>query len=428
LNQDVQRPLGLADLVLFNVAATLGVQWIAASAHIGPFAVPLHCAAALGFFVPCATVVASLSRRFAGESGFPEWTARAFGEWHGFICGWSYWISVLLYLPSLLMAGAGVAAYAVRPEFADDARFVVPLTLTVLWSVIGANLAGLRVGKWLNDAGGSLICIAGLLVLAASIYVWWLHGSATPVRLTFARGWESVSLWAQIAFAYTGLELGSVVGREVRNAEWTIPRAVWISAVAVFAAYVLGTVSLMIVLPPEQIHPMTGIVGAATYAGERAGIGWLGKIVAGLLFAGIAGRFSTWAGGGARVPIGLGTPNKTLLVQGLACTVFVFLTQAGETLRAGWQMLTDMAILAAFLPFVYIFLCGWKYGQRASASSGLFVTLAAIVLSMVPPADVASAWLFELKVIGGCALLIAAGRLAFMSTSLLSRAGRADAA
>jgi amino acid transporter len=274
-------------------------------------------------------------------------------------------------------------------------------------------MLGLRVGKWLNNAGGSLIYSSGLIVLVASLYLAARHGSATQLTLHAGLGWDRVSFWAQIAFAYTGLELGSLMSGAVRNPERTIPRAVWISAAAVSGAYVLGTVSLMLVERPENIHPMTGIVGVATTAGQRLGASWLGALIAALLFAGIVGRFSTWAGGVARVPIGLGSTRTTLLVEGTACTLFVLVTQAGETLRAGWQVLTDIAILSTFLPFVYIFLCAWRFGLRASAISGLSVTLAAIALSMVPPADVSSVWLFELKVVGGCAVLIAAGWLAF---------------
>ena len=428
MNNDARRPLGLSDLVLFNVAATLGVQWIAASAHVGPVAIPLHVSAALLFFVPCARVVTELSRRFPDEAGFPAWARHAFGEWHGFLCAWSYWVSVLLYLPGLLMAGAGMAAYAAGPQLADDRTFVIVVTLALLWGVVAANLVGLHVGKWLNDAGAALICAAGLLVFAASLLLWTRQGSATALELDARWGWDRISFWAQIAFAYTGLELGSVLGREVRRPQRTIPRAVWISAAAVSGAYVAGTVSLMLVAPPGEIHPMTGIVGVAATAGARLGVPWLGTAITVLLVAGIVGRFSTWSGGAARVPAGIGTPRQTLFVEGIACSIFVLFTQAGETLRAGWQVLTDLAILSTFLPFVYIFLCAWTYGQRVSAASGLFVTLVAIGLSLVPPPDVASVWLFELKVVGGCALLIALGWLVFRRTSLRSRAGRAGAA
>jgi len=40
-----------------------------------------------------------------------------------------------------------------------------------------------------------------------------------------------------------------------------------------------------------------------------------------------------------------------------------------------------------------------------SGASGLLVTVLALALSFVPPADVASVWLFELKLVAGFLLL-----------------------
>ena len=40
------------------------------------------------------------------------WTKRAFGDRHAFLCGWFYFISTVLYFPSLLLAGIGMSAYA----------------------------------------------------------------------------------------------------------------------------------------------------------------------------------------------------------------------------------------------------------------------------------------------------------------------------
>jgi APA family basic amino acid/polyamine antiporter len=159
----------------------------------------------------------------------------------------------------------------------------------------------------------------------------------------------------------------------------------------------------------------------------------LGAFAAALLFAGIIGKLSTWAGGSARLPfvIGIdgafppmfgrlhprwGTPYVSLIVQGAICSAFLILTQAGETLRAGWQVLVDMSVLCGFLPFIYIFLSAWKFGHRWSAGCGLLVTATSILLSIVPPHGVSSIWWFEAKVLGGCELLAGLGRVAFKTS------------
>jgi amino acid transporter len=420
----LRRELRLVDLVLFNVVAVLGVPWISSSAHVGPLAIPLHIAAAALFFVPCVFVVAALSRRFPEEGGFYVWTKHAFGERHAFLCGWCWWISVLLYLPGVVLTAAGLAAGDA------NAVLVLALALAILWAVVAVNIVGLRVAKWLSNAAGTLIYLGGGLVVLAALLIFLQQGPATSLEVRADFNWDRVSFWAQIAFAYTGLELGTLLGGEVRDPERTIPRAAWISAIAVTGAYVFGAVALMLVLRPDDISPITGLVDVATSAGVRLGTPWVGPLAAALLLTGIVGKLSTWASGAARLPfvIGLdgalpdafarlhprwGTPHVALIAQAVACSLFLVLAQAGETLRAGWQTLLDLAIIASFLPFVYIFLTGWKFGGRWSGASGLFVTLAAIALALVPPGEISSVWLFELKLIGGCALLVAIGWFAF---------------
>jgi hypothetical protein len=93
--------------------------------------------------------------------------------------------------------------------------------------------------------------------------------------------------------------------------------------------------------------------------------------------------------------------------------------QLGETLRAAYQILVDLTVIATFLPFVYIFASGFKFGQRWAGALGGLVTILAIILSAVPPPGVASVWVFELKVVGGTALLALAARPIFMRSGAL---------
>jgi hypothetical protein len=55
----------------------------------------------------------------------------------------------------------------------------------------------------------------------------------------------------------------------------------------------------------------------------------------------------------------------------------------------------------------------WKYGHRLSGAAGLLVTVLALALSFVPPSDVSSVWLFELKLAGGFLLLAGGARACF---------------
>ena len=210
-----------------------------------------------------------------------------------------------------------------------------------------------------------------------------------------------------------------------------MPRAAWLSAACVTLFYILGTLAILVMIQPERVSILTGLAQTGAAAGEQFALPWLSPVLALLAAAGVTGQVGTWMGGNARLPMLFGihaylppafarihprwhSPYVSLVIQGALCTLFLALMQMGETLRAGYQLLVDMAVLTAFLPFLYIFLAGWKNGCRLSGAIGFFISAAAAAFSLVPTADTSSWLLFELKIAGGCALIIGIARLVYL--------------
>lgn len=430
----LRRELGLWDLVLFNIAAVAGIRWLAAAAHAGPASIPLWILAAVFFFIPSALAVSRLSALFPEQGGIYAWTRRSFGDWHGFLCGWCYWLSNLFYFPNLVVAGIGMAVYAFGVQYAplaDSAAFVVPAAVAVLWIATLTNLVGWKVGRWTENLGALATYAAGAGLLALGFAVWLSYGSATPLDFRTGWSWDKVNFWSQIAFAFGGLELGGVLAGEIRDPRRAIPRAAWISGALIAAFYILGTLAVMAILPPDSVSVVSGLAQAGSTASGRLGIPVFGPVVAVVITAGVTGQLGAWMSGSARVPfaIGLdrylpsaftclhprwGTPYVSILAQSAACTVFLLAMLAGETLGAGYQLLVDMTVITYFIPFLYLFASAVRQGLRASGVAGIAVTLAGIGFSLVPPAAAASPLLFEAKLVAGCLLVVGAGRMAFL--------------
>ena len=424
----LRRELRLPYVVLLNISAVIGVRWLAAAAHAGPASLVLWIIAALAFFLPCALVVSSLSAKFPEEGGLYIWAKRAFGEWHGFLCAWLYFVSNICYFPTLLLAGIAVASYLFGTagiRYSEDARYGIPATFVALWLAFFVNLIGLRVGKWASALGaGASYSLAGLLVIFGSI-VAARNGSATRFHLTPDMNFSSLNFWSQIAFAFVGLEVAPILGGEIHDTSNVIPRAALISGVACAGFYIAGTAALLALLPPDQISPLTGLAQAGQTAGSRFGLAWLSPAFALLIVASTFGQLTAFVAGNTRLPFALGldhyfppafaklhpnwgTPYVSILLQGVLSSVLLLLMQLGETLRAAYQILVDLTVIATFLPFVYIFASGFKFGRRISGIAGGSITGLAIVLSAVPPPGTASVWIFELKVVGGAVLLAVA--------------------
>ena len=110
---ELPRAMDLRDMVLFNVVAVLSLRWLATAAAAGPSSIALWVLAALFFFIPQGLAVSDLAARYPEEGGIYAWTKRTFGEGHGFLCGWCYWVNNILYYPNLLMSTAVVGTYVI---------------------------------------------------------------------------------------------------------------------------------------------------------------------------------------------------------------------------------------------------------------------------------------------------------------------------
>jgi len=126
--KQLRKEMGFWDVLLFNIATVLGPRWIAAAAHNGTSSISLWILIAIFFFVPSALVINELSSRFPEEGGLYVWSKEAFGDFHGFVAGWTYWIYTVFYFPGLLMASAAMSGYVVGSRgiaLAQDRTFLV---------------------------------------------------------------------------------------------------------------------------------------------------------------------------------------------------------------------------------------------------------------------------------------------------------------
>ena len=220
----LHRALGTFDLVLLNVAAIVGLRWLSVAAQIGPSSLTLWALGLITFLVPSALTVLELSSRLPGEGGLYLWSKAAFGDLHGFIAGWSYWIANLVFFPSVLLFAAAVLLYVPGGSWlalADKPLYNGGVCLGILWFATLLNIVGLERAKWLQNAGAAAIWLVGALILCGGLLASHRFGAATPIAasalLPDLRSLATLASFATIALAYSGLELGPILGGEIKN-------------------------------------------------------------------------------------------------------------------------------------------------------------------------------------------------------------------
>lgn len=152
----LKRELGLRDLTLFAVTCVVSARWIPLAAHAGPGSVTLWLLAALFFAAPLTVAVAALVAKNPKTGGLYVWTRQDFGPWHGFFCAWVYWIGIAVLFPTAAMLFARVGFSLLGPgqaELGDSRVHLMAATVAMIWVALGANMIGLKVGKWAENIG-----------------------------------------------------------------------------------------------------------------------------------------------------------------------------------------------------------------------------------------------------------------------------------
>src|SRR5277367_4915630 len=87
------RTLGVGDLTWLYLVAVVNLNTIPVIAAEGFHVMWLWAAVTLFFFLPQGIAVIELAEQMPGEGGLYLWSKEAFGDFHGFMCGWCYWVT-----------------------------------------------------------------------------------------------------------------------------------------------------------------------------------------------------------------------------------------------------------------------------------------------------------------------------------------------
>jgi glutamate:GABA antiporter len=441
--------MGFRDVLLFYVITGISLRWIATAAAAGPSSIVIWIGAFLCFYTPLALSVLELSSRYPHEGGLYVWSKRAFGDFSGFMSAWTYWTSNLPYFPAVLYFAASNILFmreASWQHLSNNATFYIVFALLTLSLATLMNIVGLDIGKWLHNAGALAMWISVVIVVVMGLVAWHRYGSATSFTLhtmTPSTHLNDIIFWSVLTFAFGGCETASFMGEEIKNPRRTIPLALLSAGVTITICYLVGSTCVLLALPSSQVTDLQGLVQAISKTAAR--VGWPGilPVAAFLIALGNVGAAGAYLAAVARLPFVAGidrflppafgalhprwkTPWVALLTQFVLGVVFIFLGQAGTSVKGAYDVLVSMGVITYFIPYLYLFAAmiklqrepagadvmrvpGGSTVAKLMAAVGLLTTLLTIGLSLIPQPDEPNKPLAVFKVVGGCGGLLLIG-------------------
>jgi amino acid transporter len=445
-----KKELGLVDLALTQVLFIVGLPWIGVAAKQGPSHVVLWLTAMLLFYVPSARVVTWLNRLMPLEGGLYQWAKLGGSELLGFLVAWNLWLFAILNTSEIGLQVTQYLRYVVGPSVAGltaDKAFIGAVSLVTIGALVLLTTVGLGVGKWVHKAGGALMLLTFLAIVALP----WLnvaHGSLAayhPLRLQApALSLMSLNLLGKMGFgALGGFEYVAIHAGECRNPVRAITRSVAVAAPVIAAMFILGTSSVLVLVPQDQIDLIAPIpqVLSAGFGALRVAAPVAPLAILALLCIRVAQSSVTFAGN-TRLPMVAGwdrllpegftrlharyrTPVNSILFVGVTTLTLGLVGLIGVGKQEAFQLLWNASGVFYALPYLAMFaipLVGLKgiqprptVGLLACALSGLLMTILYVGVSIVPLVEVQSRVLFAAKISGLIVTANALGLLIYLA-------------
>jgi len=426
----------------------VGSGWVGTAAKLGTGHVVFWLAAMALFYLPQAAVVIFLNRLMPLEGGLYQWATVGFGELGGFVTAWNLWAFAILILATFGVMMATNLSYLVGAGavWLTGAAWYTPVVSAIMIVAITLlAMFGMRVGKWMQSIGGA----AQILTYAALLGVPFLalargqikefHPFAvslpplTALNLNFL---GKMALGALSGFEYVALLAG-----ECKNPARTIGRSVVIASPIIALMFILGTSTVVALVPKDQIDLVSPIPQTLTIAFHGMGVAsMIAPLLIGLLLLRQIGNVSLMFAGTTRLPMVAGwdgllpkwftalhprylTPTNSILFVGALTLAFTLAGQVGVGLQEAYQVLENAG--GIFYAFAYIamfsiplFAAGRLAERpplwlRGASVAGLGISVLYSVLSIFPIIDVADWKLFSAKIVTVLVATNVAGLLIF---------------
>jgi amino acid transporter len=255
----VMTTFGLTATYVFIICWITGSSIMAAG---GWTAIPMWILGILTFLIPAGMAVAELGNLWPGEGGVYIWATRTMGETWGFIGGYLSWIPVVLNSASSPAIILQFVLLAFHAEL--GLTLTIILQVIILWAVIGLALAKLAANQRIMNtvfvvywALTAVIFVSGVIyaIRNGSAQEFTAHAATVP---DFA---GAGFLYGTVLLYLVGVETPYNMGAEFLSVRKSGPKMVVYGSIALILIYLLTTLGTIMVLPADQINPVTGVIG-----------------------------------------------------------------------------------------------------------------------------------------------------------------------
>ncbi len=387
------------------------------------------------WFVPVALSSAEMATVKGWDSGgVYTWSGSMLGEEWGFANIFFQWFQITVGFVTMIYFILGALSYVLKWDALNNEpaiRFIG--VLVIFWALTFSQFKGTRLTARISKIGFTFGIMIPAIVLIALAIAYFSSGGQSLIPINaqslvpdFTK-LNTLVVFVSFILAYAGIEASASHANEMRNVKRDYPAAILILVVLAILLNTINGVTIGAVVPESQLGLSTGVIqgfeGLVNHFG--AGMNWIVGVIAILISVGVCAEVSAWvvgpswgmmhAGKLGLLPKTLikpnkhGVPTKFLLLQGLIVTVWAaVLTFGGGGSNVSFFTAISLTVVIYVVGYIIFFLAYIKMVRKHDelersfevskkkpvklimAFVGLIVSVFALVISFVPPAQLTS--------------------------------------
>ncbi len=359
------RVISIFVLVMLNVSIMASLRNLPLVAEFGYSSLFFFVIVGLGFLIPCALVSAELATGWPKDGGIYIWVREAFGDRWGFFAIWMQWVHNVTWFPAILSFVATTLAYVFYPSISENPYYILAVVLISYWGMTWINLKGIKLSAAFSTIGviaGTII--PGLFIIFLGMS--WLASDA-PAQIHFSLealipkfdSLDNFVFLAGLFLAFAGLEVSAGYAGEVKNPQVNYPKGIIIASIITFFLFMLGSLSIAIIIPKDQISLVGGLMEAFKLFLDAYRLAWILPILGILLVIGAIAEVNSWiigpikglyatASHGNLPPIlqklnQKKVPSNLLILQAIIVTLASFVFLFMSTISSSYWLLSALS-------------------------------------------------------------------------------------
>lgn len=428
MNNKPKPVISVLALVMINVIAIDSLRGIPMSASYGFASLFYYIICALMFFIPSALVSAELTTAWPQKGGIYLWVREAFGKPLAFSVIFIQWVYNICWYPTILSLLAATLAYVINPRVANNTWYMLSVVFVVYWLITILTLRGIHISSMLSTITAIIGTLAPMFFIVILGAIWLLQGRPISMDVSvkaFLPNMElgHLVLLTGVLYGLVGMEMSAVHVQEVKNPQKDYPKALYYSTIIILLSLVLASLAVAIVVPPNQLNLVTGLLDAFGMFFSAFHMEWLMPVIAILIVIGVIGGVGAWIIGPAKgllvaaedgcIPKFLQKENSKqmpiaiLTVQGVVFSIICLVFLIMPTVNSSFWILSNLTSQLALSCYIFIFAAAIRlrykhpdvkrtyripfgnFGMWIVGAFGILASVFTVLIGFVPPSQIA---------------------------------------